>query len=139
VPYLASIVCMKLLVLLPLTLPHISEALSGFAHSLLDYLPASVQVVFAMALFPVVMNVFQFCVVDQFIKAGNDQTKDHDDEVQEYAPIPMDDRQQRKAVEPGSPLQRPGYASPILRRSSSVASLRPGSSSWLPVDQVEDR
>lgn len=138
-PYLASIVCMKLLVLLPLTLPRISEALSGFAHSLLDYLPASAQVVFAMALFPVVMNVFQFCVVDQFIKAGQAEAKEHDDEAQEYAPIPMEDRQQRKAVEPESPRQRPGYASPVLRRNSSVSSQRPGVSSWLQDEQVEDR
>jgi hypothetical protein len=130
---------MKLLVLLPLTLPHISGALSDFAHSLLDYLPASAQVIFAMALFPVVMNVFQFCVVDQFIKADQDRGKHDDEEAQEYAPIPMDERQQRKAIESESPRQHTGHASPVLRRNSSIASLRPSGSTWLQAEELEVR
>lgn len=61
---------MKLLVLLPLTLPHISDLFLGLGHSMLAYFSPSVQVIFVMAVFPLIMNIVQFCLVDQVIKAG---------------------------------------------------------------------
>ena len=69
---------MKLLVVLPLTLPRISDALIAFGHTLLESLSPSLQVVFVMALFPLVMNIVQFCIVDQVIKAsiGDEYTED---------------------------------------------------------------
>ena len=70
IPYLVSIVFMKLVVLLPLTLPGISGSLISFGHSLLEYLSPSIQVIFVMAVFPLIMNVIQFCLVDQVIKAN---------------------------------------------------------------------
>ncbi|WVQ97133.1 hypothetical protein IAU59_004243 [Kwoniella sp. CBS 9459] len=78
-PYLLSIITMKLLVLLPLTLPGISKFLIDASHSMLDYLSPQVQIIFVMAIFPVIMNVFQFCLVDQLIKGGKDFDADQDD------------------------------------------------------------
>lgn len=72
---------MKLLVLLPLTLPHISDLLLGMGHSMLAYFSPSVQVIFVMAVFPLIMNIVQFCLVDQVIKAGG--KIDDDDEEEE--------------------------------------------------------
>lgn len=69
---------MKLLVLLPLTLPRISDLLLGLGHSMLAYFSPSVQVIFVMAIFPLIMNIVQFCLVDQVIKAGG--KIDDDDE-----------------------------------------------------------
>lgn len=70
VTYVFSIIIMKLVVLLPLTLPHISDLLLGLGHSMLAYFSPSVQVIFVMAVFPLIMNIVQFCLVDQVIKAG---------------------------------------------------------------------
>lgn len=86
-PYLLSIILMKLLVLLPLTLPHISVLLLGFGHGLLDYLSPPAQVIFVMAIFPLVMNVIQFCLVDQVIKAGNQVEKEEDEEEGGYTRV----------------------------------------------------
>ncbi|KAL7420268.1 hypothetical protein Q5752_005237 [Cryptotrichosporon argae] len=69
-PYLLAIVTMKLAVLLPLTLPRISAALIGGTQALLARLPPNAQVVVVLAVFPLIMNVFQFCVIDQIVKAG---------------------------------------------------------------------
>ncbi|OCF38575.1 hypothetical protein I317_07642 [Kwoniella heveanensis CBS 569] len=75
-PYLLSIITMKLLVILPLTLPGISKFLIDASHSMLDYLSPQAQIIFVMAIFPVIMNVFQFCLVDQLIKGGKDIDED---------------------------------------------------------------
>ena len=87
---------MKLLVVLVLTLPYISTALLRMGHYLLDYLNPKIQIVFVMALFPVVMNVIQICIFDQIIKAG--KTLGGDEEVGHgdggdggYRPIPSGD------------------------------------------------
>ncbi|WWC66574.1 uncharacterized protein I206_100477 [Kwoniella pini CBS 10737] len=77
-PYLMSIITMKILVLLPLTLPGISRALITWSHNMLDFLGPRGQVIFVMAIFPLVMNVVQFCLVDQVIKAGKDEDEDGD-------------------------------------------------------------
>jgi hypothetical protein len=61
---------MKILVLLPLTLPGISTLLLRFGHAAIEYLSPSVQVIFVMMIFPLIMNVIQGCLVDQVIKAG---------------------------------------------------------------------
>ncbi|WVQ71007.1 hypothetical protein IAR50_000532 [Cryptococcus sp. DSM 104548] len=71
--YVMSIITMKLLVLLPLTLPRISDLLLRLGHWLLEYLSPSAQVIFVMAVFPLIMNIVQFCLVDQVIK-GSAQT-----------------------------------------------------------------
>ncbi|WRT63998.1 uncharacterized protein IL334_000925 [Kwoniella shivajii] len=84
VPYLMSIITMKLLVLLPLTLPGISGALIDWSHNLLDHIGPRSQVIVSMAIFPLVMNILQFCLVDQVIKAGKDDDDVNDDEEGEY-------------------------------------------------------
>jgi len=119
---------MKLLVLLPLTLPHISTSLLAFGNYLLDYLPASIQVVFAMMIFPVIMNVFQFCVVDQFIKAGREDKGDEPDEEElAYTRLPTEDRFKPEST-PSSPMFRP-LGSPMRRSSSAIP--RESNDSWL--------
>lgn len=103
---------MKLLVVLPLTLPGISGLLIGFGHSLLEYLSPSVQVVFVMALFPLVMNIVQFCLVDQVIKGGKDEDfgkgGDEEDFIDEYERLPGGDqdadRRSSSAVKSSSAL-----------------------------------
>lgn len=124
IPYLVSIVIMKLMVLLPLTLPHISSGLIRFGQSLLAYLSPSVQVVFVMALFPLVMNVIQFCVVDQVIKAGKDIAEDKDEEEggDGYRRLPLGDDQG-----PSSPTVARRRVSGIKIRSSLPASPVPRS------------
>ncbi|GFZ44722.1 hypothetical protein JCM24511_02447 [Saitozyma sp. JCM 24511] len=123
IPYLLSIITMKLLVLLPLTLPGISELLLRFGHALLQYLSPSVQVVFVMALFPLVMNVIQFCLVDQVIKGGKgDEAKDEEEEEDGgYERVPT-----REAdVEAGpAPRRRSSTKDGLVRRASSS---QPGS------------
>ena len=79
---------MKLLVLLPLTLPRISVSLIQFGHALLQYLSPPAQVIFVMAIFPLVMTVLQFCLVDQVIKAGKEQEKEGDEEEGGYSRVP---------------------------------------------------
>ncbi|ORY22970.1 Vaculolar membrane protein-domain-containing protein [Naematelia encephala] len=68
-PYLLSLIAMKLLVLLPLILPRISTALLRFSYAVLGFLSPNAQVVVVMAIFPLIMNVIQFCIVDQIVKA----------------------------------------------------------------------
>jgi hypothetical protein len=77
-PYLISMIFMKLLVVLPLTLPYISTALLRFGHDMLDFLQPSIQIVFVMAVFPVIMNIVQFCIFDQIIKAGKEGESEGD-------------------------------------------------------------
>lgn len=81
VPYLAAIIVMKLLVLLPLTLPGISTALVWFGQAILSVLSPAAQVIFVMAIFPLVMNVLQFCIVDQLIKSVDAEYERIDTEV----------------------------------------------------------
>ncbi|BEJ11864.1 hypothetical protein CspHIS471_0203240 [Cutaneotrichosporon sp. HIS471] len=91
-PYLAAVVTMKLIVILMLTLPGISGALIRGTQSMLGYLSLDVQVVFVLAIFPVIMNVFQFCVMDQVIKAGKgvehkEQRDQDEEEMDGYEPV----------------------------------------------------
>ncbi|KAK8865810.1 hypothetical protein IAR55_000957 [Kwoniella newhampshirensis] len=90
-PYLSSILIMKLLVLLPLTLPVISDLLFQFGQSLLGWLSPRIQVIFVMAIFPLIMNVFQFCLVDQVIKGPknpDDETGEGRGGDREYSRLP---------------------------------------------------
>lgn len=89
-PYLLAVVAMKLVVLLPLTLPGISDTLIRFGQTLLGALPTDVQVVFVLSVFPLIMNVLQFCLIDQLIKDG--KHVDHAEEMdmgESYRPLPM--------------------------------------------------
>ncbi|WVO17801.1 hypothetical protein L204_105499 [Cryptococcus depauperatus] len=88
VTYLLSIITMKLLVILPLTLPYISDALLQLGHSLLEYLSPSAQIIFVMAFFPLIMNVVQFCLVDQVIKASKADEDETRDDGQGYNRVP---------------------------------------------------
>jgi hypothetical protein len=120
IPYLIAIITMKAMVLMPLLLPHISTALLAFAQGALEYLNPSVQVVFAMAVFPIIMNVIQFCIVDQFIKAGRtDTVEDKEEEDTEYTRIATDEEEQR--YKPSNIALRP-MGSPVIRRNSSNVS-----------------
>lgn len=91
-PYTLAVISLKVVALLPLLLPATSTALLSFAHLALDYLPSALQVVFAMALFPIIMNVFQFCVVDQIIKSSQGSDKnDAERSNLDYSRIPLCD------------------------------------------------
>lgn len=96
-PYLLAVVAMKLVVLLPLTLPGISGELIRAGQSILGALPADVQVVFVLSVFPLIMNVLQFCLIDQLIKAGK-HAEGHPDEMdmgESYRPLPTSARDPR--------------------------------------------
>lgn len=121
---------MKLIVILPLTLPKISNAIIRWGQSMLSWLPTDGQVIFVLAIFPVIMNVFQFCVMDQVIKAGKNEPKerrgtssdDGDEEMDmEYQEVPTAE------VEPGHSTPRRRNSSlrdltKAVSRSSSVTS-----------------
>ena len=118
---------MKFLVVLPLTLPHISTGLLRFGHATLEYLSPRIQIVFVMAIFPVIMNIIQFCIFDQIIKAGKGDTKDgdtddedkgdEDDEGGGYRRVPTQDIESTPRVQ----RQRPSGA---RRRGSSAHTSR---------------
>lgn len=120
---------MKLIVLLALTLPGMSGGLIRWGQSMLAFLSLDVQVVFVLAIFPITMNVFQFCVMDQVIKAGKgaeakergDGEDDDDEEMDGYEPVPTRERDDVL----GSPRRLPSGAamSRTSSRASSVASL----------------
>lgn len=117
-PYLAAVVTMKLIVILIVTLPGLSGALIRGTQSMLGYLSLDVQVIFVLAVFPVIMNVFQFCVMDQVIKAGkgveHKELRDQDEEEMDgYAPVPTREHARRAS---GTALSR------TSSRSSSTAS-----------------
>lgn len=117
-PYTLAVITLKAVVLIPLIVPWTSKGLLRFAHGLLDFLPSALQVVFAMAVFPVVMNVFQFCVVDQIIKAGQGQEKaDAEDVEMDYAPVPTTEAEALPEESASFTMQR--HASPVMRRTNS--------------------
>jgi hypothetical protein len=110
---------MKLLVILPLTLPYISTALLRMGHYLLDYLNPKVQIVFVMALFPVVMNIIQICIFDQIIKAGKTLGGDEDEDAdgdRGYRPIPSGDVE----ASPGIKRRRNSGSKGGMSRSGSM-------------------
>ncbi len=114
---------MKLIVLLMLTLPGISGALIRWSQGMLGYLSLDVQVVFVLAIFPVIMNVFQFCVMDQVIKAG--KGAEHK-EAHDYDEEEMDGYEALPTREHDAPRRASGAASALSRtssRASSIASL----------------
>lgn len=113
---------MKLLVVLPLTLPYISTGLLRFGHDVLDFLHPSIQIIFVMAIFPVIMNIVQFCIFDQIIKAGKDtegsKGEDSDDAeggggayqrvpTRDIESSPRSDRMRRRPSGTGTGLKRP--------------------------------
>lgn len=138
---------MKLIVLLPLTLPHISASLIRGSQSLLSWFNPDAQVIFVLAIFPMIMNVLQFVTIDQLIKAGKgpeDKTRDleaagHSDDEDDdnlYQRVPAhedDDATHRRppsisgSTPPASPrmsteaagLLRSAHA-PVRRGSSSI-------------------
>lgn len=120
---------MKLIVLLALTLPGISGVLIRWGQSMLGYLSLDAQVIFVLAIFPVIMNVFQFCVMDQVIKAGKGAEAkeragedDYDEEEMDgYEPVPT---RERDVDAPGSPRRR---ASSLRDRDAGVAMSRTSS------------
>jgi len=112
---------MKLLVILPLTLPYISTALLHMGHHLLDYLNPKLQIIFVMAFFPVVMNIIQICIFDQIIKAGKTLGGDEGDEDVDggdrgYRPIPSGDIE----ASPGGMRRRNSGLKGGMSRSGSV-------------------
>jgi len=112
---------MKLLVILPLTLPYISTALLRMGHYLLDYLNPKLQIIFVMAFFPVVMNIIQICIFDQIIKAGKTLGGDEGDEDANggdggYRPIPSGDIE----ASPGSMRRRNSGSKGGISRSVSM-------------------
>jgi hypothetical protein len=114
-------VAMKLLVILPLTLPHISTALLRMGHYLLDYLNPKLQIIFVMAIFPVVMNIIQICIFDQIIKAGKTLGGDEGDGEADggdrgYRPIPSGDVE----ASPGGMRRRNSGLKGGMSRSGSL-------------------
>ncbi|WVR05760.1 hypothetical protein IAU60_002785 [Kwoniella sp. DSM 27419] len=119
-PYLLSIITMKLLVLLPLTLPGISRLLIDSSHAFLDYLSPRAQIIFVMAVFPVIMNIIQFCLVDQVIKAGKDDQEDgNENDDRGYRRVPGEGRDEDDDVEAGAPSRRGSVAAARLSKSLS--------------------
>ena len=140
-PYLLSIILMKLLVLLPLTLPVISTVLIRFGHALLDWLSPSIQVIFVMALFPLVMTVIQFCIVDQVIKGRRGEETDGYDEESGYARLPTADSEYRltAGMRRGEQFKQdagsqspPNSDNPVCPSSPLLLSSRHGSPSLRP-------
>jgi hypothetical protein len=112
-PYLAAVITMKLIVLLMLTLPGISGALIRWSQGMLGYLSLDVQVVFVLAIFPVIMN-------DQVIKAG--KGAEHK-EAHDYDEEEMDGYEALPTREHDAPRRASGAASAsALSRTSSRAS-----------------
>ena len=114
-------VAMKLLVILPLTLPYISTALLRMGHYLLDYLNPKLQIIFVMAFFPVVMNIIQICIFDQIIKAGKTLGGDEVDDDADggdrgYRPIPSGDIE----ASPGGMRRRNSGLKGGMSRSGSM-------------------
>jgi hypothetical protein len=114
-------VSMKLLVILPLTLPYISTALLRMGHYLLDYLNPKLQIIFVMAFFPVVMNIIQICIFDQIIKAGktlggDEGDGDADGGDRGYRPIPSGDIE----ASPGGMRRRNSGLKGGMPRSGSI-------------------
>jgi hypothetical protein len=114
-------VAMKLLVILPLTLPYISTALMHMGHHLLDYLNPKLQIIFVMAFFPIVMNIIQICIFDQIIKAGktlggDEGDEDADGEDRGYRPIPSGDIE----ASPGGMRRRNSGLKGGISRSGSI-------------------
>lgn len=102
IPYLTAVLVMKIVVLLPLTLPGISTVLLRFAHATIEYLSPSLQVIFVMMVFPLILNTLQFLLVDQVIKAGKaDVVADGYERVDEEAILPKPTPQNSV---PSSPL-----------------------------------
>lgn len=125
---------MKLIVLLPLTLPKISNVLIRWGQNLLSWLSVDSQVIFVLAIFPVIMNVFQFCVMDQLIKAGkgaeakNDHDSDtyeDDDDEEGYRPLPT----RETDVEASFAMHSPRHRNTSLRDSDRPGGLRSRSGS----------
>lgn len=118
-PYLLAVVAMKLVVLLPLTLPGISGELIRAGQSILGALPADVQVVFVLSIFPLIMNVLQFCLIDQLIKAGKHEASDdmEMDMGEPYRPLPTSARDPELALERRASSSR-GHSKPPSRAGS---------------------
>lgn len=127
---------MKLVVLLMLTLPGLSGALIRWSQDMLGYFSLDVQVVFVLAIFPVIMNVFQFCVMDQVIKAGKGaEHKEHS--TDEYDEEEMDGYEAVPTREHDAPRQASGATlSRSSSRASSIASLIPEERGLLERDNV---
>ncbi|WOO84637.1 Vacuolar membrane protein [Vanrija pseudolonga] len=133
-PYLLAVVTMKLIVLLPLTLPKISNVLIRWGQNLLSWLSVDSQVIFVLAIFPVIMNVFQFCVMDQLIKAGkgaeakddhDSDNYDDDDDEEGYRPLPT----RETDVEASFAMVSPRHRNTSLRDSDRPGGLRSRSGS----------
>lgn len=122
-------VFMKFLVVLPLTLPLISTALLRFGHATLEYLSPQAQIVFVMALFPVIMNIIQFCIFDQIIKAGkgdakdgdgDDEDKEDEDDGEGYRRVPTQDIESTPRAPRPSRARRRGSSAHTSRASTPV-------------------
>lgn len=133
---------MKLLVLLPLTLPGISGLLIGFGHNLLEYLSPSVQVVFVMALFPLVMNIIQFCLVDQVIKGGKEEEygkgEDEEDMLDDYERLPGAEHDTDEAMERNTGVARPTAGLKARFSLSDQSHLDHENSSSGPLGEIHD-
>ncbi|OXC71063.1 hypothetical protein AYX13_00481 [Cryptococcus neoformans] len=138
--YVFSIIIMKLLVLLPLTLPRISDLLLHLGHYMLEYFSPSVQVIFVMAIFPLIMNIVQFCLVDQVIKAGGKtddeqgRIRDTGDEEEGYSRVPdwendLDGHARRSGE--GSPRGMTKKEEETSARATGVSTALPPSSPLL--------
>lgn len=124
-PYLLAVVAMKLVVLLPLTLPGISGELIRAGQSILGALPADVQVVFVLSIFPLIMNVLQFCLIDQLIKAGK-HAEGHPEEMdmgESYRPLPTSSsRDPELGLETRRASSSRGHSKPPSRSGSVLFS-----------------
>lgn len=141
-PYLLAVIAMKLVVLLPLTLPGISGLLIRAGQSVLSALPLDVQVVFVLSIFPLIMNVLQFCLIDQLIKDGKHPEREGDMEMGEsYAPLATEEVGHGHGHGQAHTRGRRGSQLGLSRsrsRSHSKASSRAGSSTSVIFSDPED-
>lgn len=70
IPYLSALITMKLCVVGLFAI--FPGPFVNLGNWVLDWMSATSQVIFVMMIFPLVMNVLQFCLVDQILKSGPD-------------------------------------------------------------------
>ncbi|KAL7313789.1 hypothetical protein PS15m_007481 [Mucor circinelloides] len=110
--YIVSLIIMKVIVV---GLFHLCPWIEDFGDWVLQWTVGNykLQVVFVMLIFPLVMNIMQFWVIDTFIKHKTDQknqnirlTRDEEDAETLLRPREEEEEEERSANEPTEPPPR---------------------------------
>ncbi|GHJ88606.1 hypothetical protein NliqN6_5008 [Naganishia liquefaciens] len=92
--YLGALLVMKLFVLVLFALA-LDDVLLPLAGWILNWMAAWSQVVFVMAIFPLLMNIIQFCLIDSLIK-GREDAMPQDGHA--YTPAPTQPKDLEEAL-----------------------------------------